>query len=98
MRDEHLGNSSLLSVVPSQAACALVEARPCTTGDPRLVALPMLIAVSLLISRLIHTRCPGTSPLPAISFSFFLCRGGHHRDYGIAQPPFHLHCNVRICG
>jgi hypothetical protein len=57
------GQQSLLSVVPSQAGSTL--ARTTTPRrDPRFVALPMLIVVSLVISRLIHTMparaLPGT--------------------------------------
>lgn len=51
------GQLSLLSVVPSQAGSTLARSTT-PRRDPRFVALPMLIAVSLVISRLIHTM-PG---------------------------------------
>jgi hypothetical protein len=51
------GQQSLLSVVPSQAGSTLARATT-PRRDPWFVAIPMLIAVSLVISRLIHTM-PG---------------------------------------
>jgi hypothetical protein len=57
-RDEHLGNPSLLSVVPSQVACALVDGPQFMQGSPvrDLIHVLLISRAPVKVPEIVHTN------------------------------------------